>query len=149
MRGHMLSGTSPATPVAPIEPREIRKPVKYVPEIADADANSYLTAGRLTRLPVPVADIDLNVAGINDIADVGKIEMTILVNEIGIVVDVIPAIELDSAHAFAERIAQRFKDARFIPGEINGKVVKSQLHITVVSENLPLSMTDDKSAPVM
>ena len=74
--------------------------------------------------------------------------MTILVNEAGIVIDVIPVIGSESARAFVERVAQRFKSTRFTPGEINGKAVKSQVRITVVSENLPVSMSDEQNTPV-
>lgn len=149
---HALAGTNPAAaPVSPVEIKKIRNSslAERVPETASPNTGNYSAVGRLTRLPEPVVDIDLNVAGINDIADAGKIEMTILVNEAGIVIDVIPVIGSESARAFVERVAQRFKSTRFTPGEINGKAVKSQVRITVVSENFPVSMSDEQNTPVM
>lgn len=104
-------------------------------------AQDYFPAGRLTRLPAPRGDIDLNVPAINDIAYAGQIELSVLIDDNGIVADVLTSMETESEsmHLFADRVAERFKSARFIPGEINGKAVKSRLQITVVSENLPSS----------
>ena len=130
MPARTLAGTNPAAaPVSPVEIKTIRNLslAERVPEAASPNTGNYSAVGRLTRLPEPVVDIDLNVAGINDIADAGKIEMTILVNEAGIVIDVIPVIGSESARAFVERVAQRFKSTRFTSGEINGKAVKSQV----------------------
>ncbi len=95
----------------------------------------YVMAGRLTRLPVPMTDIDLNVVGINDSDVIGKVELTVLINSDGTVADVVPVVEMESASAFAERVAQRFRIARFMPGEVNGKAVNAQVRITVVSES--------------
>jgi hypothetical protein len=98
----------------------------------------YLTAGNLTRLPEPITEIDLDVAGINDILVTGKVELTVLINEAGMVVDIIPEVEMENEREFAEVVAQRFRSAHFTPGEINGRAVNSQLKITVVSEVLPI-----------
>jgi hypothetical protein len=99
--------------------------------------HDYLTVGNLTRLPEPITEIDLDVAGINDILISGKVELTVLINEAGMVVDVIPEVEVESEREFAEIVAQHFRSAHFTPGEINGRAVNSQLKITVVSEVLP------------
>jgi len=123
-----------AIPELPMAVKATDSFARHGPEtVSDRD---YVIAGRLTRLPVPITDIDLNVAGINDSDVTGKVELTVLVDGAGAVVDVIPAIEMESARAFAERIAARFRIARFKPGEINGKAVNAQLRITVVSESI-------------
>ncbi|MDB5762388.1 MAG: hypothetical protein JWQ21_1383 [Herminiimonas sp.] len=96
----------------------------------------YLPLGRLTRLPVPVADIDLNVAEISDVALPGTIELTVLINADGTVADVVMPIKNERTRVFADRVAERFKSARFIPGEMDGRAIKSRLEITVVYEDL-------------
>ncbi len=98
----------------------------------------YLPAGRLTRVPGPLGDFDLNVALLNDAAITAKIELTVLIDAHGLVADVIVPPQADAkTTSFAQSVAQRFKNARFSPGEIDGKAVQSQLRITVVSEILP------------
>ena len=99
----------------------------------------YFQAGRLTRLPAPVSDIDLDVPDIHDMAFTGVTELTILIDERGTVIDVLTSMEPEGIPLFVDLVIARFKNARFIPGEINGKAVKSQLQITVVSENLSAS----------
>lgn len=66
----------------------------------------------------------------------GNITLTVFINADGTVADVISSIETENAREFADRVAARFKGARFSPGEINRKAVKSKLHITVVGEEL-------------
>lgn len=99
---------------------------------ADQD---YLPAERLTRLPEPAEHIDPNLATINDIPFAGQIQLTVLIDANGMVADVITSVESNDARILAERIAAHFKDARFIPGEIDGKAVKSRLQITVVGKS--------------
>jgi len=107
-------------------------PAQRKPE--SATFQGYFPAGRLTRLPFPLADVDLDVTEIDEVAIEGAIELTILVEADGTVADVSASISQNNAQAFADRVAARFQRARFAPGEINGKAVKSQLRITVVSE---------------
>jgi hypothetical protein len=38
---------------------------------------------------------------------------------------------------FSERVAERLRQAHFLPGEVDGKAVKSQVRIVVVSKRLP------------
>jgi hypothetical protein len=117
----------------PAEPEPAGSPPESEPVAPD---QGYLPPGRLTRPPAPREDIDLNADGVNEHALPGKMELTILVDASGAVDDVIISITTEEARPFAERIAQRFKMARFAPGEIDGKPVKSQLRIMVVSESL-------------
>lgn len=125
-----------AAPASPSETNEIDTSAGLASDtMADQD---YLPAGRLTRLPAPLSHVDLNVAAINQIAFAGKIELTVLIDASGRVADVISSIESEEGRAFAEHVAARFKSSRFSPGEVNGKAVKSQLQITVVSERPPI-----------
>jgi hypothetical protein len=104
----------------------------------ESDALEYLAAGQLTRLPVPITDVDLNVAAINDIAIDGEIKLTLFVNTDGEIDYVVSSLDKnEAARVFADRIKERFKNAHFTPGEINGKAVNSQIRITVISESLP------------
>jgi hypothetical protein len=96
----------------------------------------YWPAGSLTRLPAPIDDIDLDSEGIPHLGFFGATILTILLDMQGQVENVIFTDVSDEARDFAERVAQRFKEARFRPGEIDGRPVKSRLAVTVVRENL-------------
>lgn len=97
--------------------------------------HDYATAGRLTRLPSPLYDIDLNVPEISASGFRGEARLTLRIDADGSVADVISSDEPPALNEFTERVAARFRSARFVPGEIDGRPVKSQLQITVVSEN--------------
>ncbi len=100
-------------------------------------AQDYLPVDRLTLRPTPVAPIDLNVAALNQIAIAGKLELTVLVNAEGFVVDAFTSIAAENpTREFADRVVALFKNARFKPAELDGRPVKSQLQIIVVSEKL-------------
>jgi hypothetical protein len=102
-------------------------------------SNDFLSAGKLTLKPGPITPIDLNIAEISGIAFSGSVELAILIDVDGTVVDVIPSTDADNAEEFIERVVERFRGARFSPGEINGRPVRSQVRVTVVSEELPSS----------
>ncbi|TFW09376.1 hypothetical protein E4K72_06330 [Oxalobacteraceae bacterium OM1] len=97
----------------------------------------HYTEGKLTKLPAPITDIDLNIPAINGLQYTGRADLTVLIDTDGRVLDVLIASETDSVNAFADRVAARFREARFAPGEIDGVPVKSALHAVVVSESLP------------
>ena len=103
----------------------------------------YFPPGRLTRLPFPLTDIDLNVSEIDDVAFEGVIELTLWVEADGTVAHVETTSDHDGARQYADRVAARFERALFSPGEIDGKAVRSKVQITVVSEPLapPASTT--------
>lgn len=102
-------------------------------------SDEYFSSGSLTHLPNPTAPIDLNVDEVSEVPFSGSVELTILIDVDGTVVDVVPTTDAENAADFIERVAARFKEARFTPGEINGRPVRSQFRITVVSEALPSS----------
>jgi hypothetical protein len=113
-------------------------PLAEQPALADAtDMSDYLPVGRLTRLPVPIGEIDLNVPDISAAAVGGELILTIMINADGTVAAVESTIESEDGRVFAQRVTERFKHARFAPGEIDGAAVKSQLRIVVVGEEMP------------
>lgn len=120
---------------------EVIESAEQVPKVLDRDI--YFATGQLTRLPFPLTDIDLNETAIDEVALSTVIELTILVDVYGTVADVVTTIGHDSARIFADRVAAHFYSARFSPGEIDGKAVRSKLQVTVVSE--PLSRPASKS----
>lgn len=103
----------------------------------DDSHHNYYDPGRLTRLPFPLAEIDLNEAAIDEVAIEGSIELTVSVNEDGTVANVSTANKNENVRRFVDRISTRFLTVRFSPGEIDGKAVKAQFKIEVVSEVLP------------
>lgn len=98
--------------------------------------HDYHTPGRLTRLPFPLAEIDLNEAAIDEVAIEGSVELTVSVNEDGTVANVSTANKNENVRRFVDRIGALFLTVRFSPGEIDGKAVKAQFKIEVVSEAL-------------
>lgn len=123
-------------PETPPEPAPIIRPVGIPDALQSLAVQDYVEPGRLTRVPAPASEIDLNVAEISSLGYSGRTNLTILINADGTVADVVSGPEEQGAPEFVERVAARFKGARFIPGEIDGVAVKSRLKITVVSEDL-------------
>lgn len=123
----------PSTSPSELEDPETPAAQNFLP------SNDYLSSGKLTQQPSPVTPIDLNIAEISGIAFSGSVDLTILIDVDGAVVDVIPSSEAENAGEFIERVVERFRSARFTPGEINGRPVRSQVRVTVVSEELPSS----------
>jgi hypothetical protein len=97
----------------------------------------YLPAGQLTRLPAPISDIDLNVADINAIEFSGTAELNLMIDADGTVAHIVLPDSAEVDRTFSERVAERLRQAHFLPGEIDGKAVKSQVRIVVVSKRLP------------
>ncbi|GAB3549351.1 hypothetical protein GCM10027343_30940 [Noviherbaspirillum agri] len=134
----VFSESAPSTEESPASPAAVESPSP--PATQDVTAsNDYLASGKLTQQPSPLAPIDLNVADVSGIAFSGTVDLTILIDVDGTVVDVIPSTDAEEAREFTERVVERFKSARFRPGEINGRPVQSQVRVTVVSEELPSS----------
>lgn len=116
---------------------DISVPVESISEAAATP--DFLPPGRLTRLPTPLGEIDLDVPALNQFSFTGALEFSILIDENGVVVDVLSLAETEGEAIFSDRVAERFKHARFSPGEIDGRAVKSQVRIMVVSEDLSAS----------
>jgi len=123
------AATAPAVPVAAGATTETA-----------AGEPAWLPAGRLTRLPSPAHHIDLDIAGITLLPYEGRLELTLFIDAGGKVIEVATVSDLQDtaeAGAFAQRVAQRFREARFVPGEVDGRPVPAQMTITVVSESIP------------
>lgn len=115
--------------IAPTSQTPAAEATKEAPEIP-----AYLVPGRLTRQPVLLTEVDLNEDGIDDVAVSGQVELSIFIDSTGLVADVLYLPGNEELLLFAERVAERFRRARFLPGELDGKAVKSQLRVVVVSE---------------
>ena len=97
----------------------------------------YVPVGNLTNPPFPLGDIDLNVSEIDEVAVDGKMELTLYIDEVGTVVEVVMSAGVVESSVFVERVAKRFYNTQFSPGEIQGKRVKSKFTVTIISESHP------------
>lgn len=102
----------------------------------------YIAAGLLTKLPTPAEPIDLDIGEHRNLLIPKEIEFNILIDANGAVVDAKPTPSTDIAayREYVDHISARFKNARFLPGEIDGKAVNTELAIVVASE-LPSATT--------
>jgi hypothetical protein len=98
-------------------------------------AQEYLQRGQLTRLPTPLSEIDLNAVQLGEMGFSGQLELVVMIDAEGAVVEVRNYAIEENARAFADGVAAHFRNARFTPGEVHGRPVRSQLRITVVSEH--------------
>jgi hypothetical protein len=103
---------------------------------AEVKIQDYFKAGKLTLLPSPITNIDLDVAEIKEVAVPGMVRLIILIDADGMVTQVISTSEDEASRVFSERVTEIFKRARFSPGEVNGMAVKAQLEIDIVSETI-------------
>ena len=101
---------------------------------SDPDGLAFLPAIKLTRQPAPLVDIDLNAATADDVGIPEKIELALLIDETGRVVEVSILSERGRQSIFANHVAAAFRNARYRPGELNGVPAKSRLEITVITE---------------
>lgn len=115
-----------------MKPKETPAVARPLPQAARVQG--FVPAGRLTRRPSPVGIVDLDVAAIDEVAVGGEVELTVFVDEDGSVVDVSATTQDERAQVFADRVAARFRFARFTPGEVDGIPVRSEWHVAVVSE---------------
>lgn len=99
----------------------------------DGGANYF---GLSKKLPTPLDEIDLNSPEITDYARQAHIVLEIIVNSSGLVDDVrvVSANGGIDNDVWIVRIIERFRRARFAPGEISGKPVSMELLITVTVE---------------
>lgn len=116
-----------------IAPRQAASPG----ETPRTPSSGYMPSGRLTRAPHALTDIDLNADDISHTGFAGEVVLTLLIEPDGSVADVLVPTDDADAAAFAELVAARFRSARFSPGEIDGRPVRSELRIKVVSERRP------------
>lgn len=105
-----------------------------------APTDEFLSSGQLTQRPTPLSQIDLNIDEISEIPFSGMVDLIIRIDVDGSVVDVTASTDAKNADEFIERVSARFKSARFRPGEVNGRPVRSELRVTVMSEAVPSSV---------
>lgn len=98
----------------------------------------YVPTARLTRLPAPLTEIDLSAPAISGLGFYGEIQIAVLIDTQGMVVDVTGLDNVAVPPGFLQQIAVRFKGARFRPGEIDGRAVNARITIKVVSENVDI-----------
>lgn len=98
--------------------------------------DDFVSTGHLTRLPAPIGSIELSDLLLNPMGYIGELELGVLIDIDGHVIDVISSTDSPAAQEFAQRVADRFRQTRFSPGEINGRPVRSRLDAVVVSEGL-------------
>lgn len=86
--------------------------------------------------PQPLTDIDLDTPDVDAVATIGKVELTLLIDEGGLVEEVRFAdTEQPSGDSQLNVIlAERFRSARFSPGKLKGRPVAIAMPITVVVE---------------
>lgn len=107
------------------------------PEISDRLGESqYRVLGLLTKLPQPIGEIDLNSPDITDQARQTQITLLLSVSSSGLVekVKVLSPSESGAGEQWIARIVYRFRQSRFIPGEIDGNPVPTEFTIKVVVE---------------
>lgn len=119
---------------APTEVADITAPPPSPPK---PDLGSYFPMGHLTRLPAPTVPINLNDPAFDGPAFDGSIELNIFIDAGGLVTEVAGSAASDEARAFADYVAARLRNTRFVPGEFRGVAVNSRMQITVVSKALP------------
>ncbi|MDQ9169781.1 energy transducer TonB [Oxalobacteraceae bacterium R-40] len=125
----------PGAEIGPVPSAQKIDVKKYEVPISEPH-QEYVTTGKLTRLPAPIAEIDLDVDEVKEVAVAGSVRLRILINADGTVAEVLSADDDEALRVFSERVAGIFKRTRFTPGEINGRAVKAQLEINVVSEDM-------------
>lgn len=140
--GSILENVEPLASVQKIDFTTKKTTERLLPGDVSQTRESYSPSGRLTRMPSPVIDIDLNVAEIDAAAMAVVIELTVLVKSDGTVADVSTFMQDDKARHFADLIASRFLSARFSPGEIDGKAVNAEFKVTVISEPVATPSAD-------
>lgn len=107
-----------------------------LPEAGASAMPHYWPLNLLDKRPRPLYDIDLNTPELDAVAEDGKVELTALVDAEGHVDDVeISRVAMASDPPLLRRLlAERFRNARFSPGEVKGRAVATAIPITVVIE---------------
>jgi hypothetical protein len=108
-------------------------------ELATTLFPDYVPSSRLNVKPSPTTPIDLNKVAVGTSDFRGAVELTVLIDANGNVDDVLASIDNDKARDFINRVASVFRAAHFTAGQLDGKTVKSQIKIHVVSEHAPAS----------
>ena len=119
-----------AEPVAPprASDRDPSGPALEVPLLPDTE---YYPARRLDVLPRPVQEVPLRYPDSAAFSDVsGTVTLLLLIDETGIVTDV-QVLGADPPGYFEEAAAESFRGTLFVPGQREGRAVKSRLAVEV------------------
>lgn len=90
----------------------------------------YYSTDQLTKRPQPLAAAELDAPEISPIVASGKIVLTLLINEFGVVADAVVE-KSDLPEVFSRTAVAAFKAMRFVPGERNGQPVGTLMRIEV------------------
>lgn len=90
----------------------------------------YLSAKSLSVKPTPISKIDLDAPEFDGYLIPGRLTARLYISETGSV-DSIVVDQSNLPPIFSGKVINTFSQARFAPGEINGKAVKSQIRIEV------------------
>lgn len=91
---------------------------------------AYHSARELTQHPRIGKDVDLYSPVLDSYVETGRLTARIFIDEKG-GVDFILVDATDLPPVFAEHVKRSFSAARFVPGELDGRPVKSQIRIEV------------------
>ncbi len=119
-----------AEPIAPprASDRDPSGPALEVPILPDTE---YYPARRLDVLPRPVQEVPLRYPDSAAFSDVsGTVTLLLLIDETGIVTDA-QVLSADPPGYFEEAAAESFRGTLFVPGQREGRAVRSRLAVEV------------------
>ncbi|MEN3295764.1 MAG: hypothetical protein V7642_5017 [Burkholderiales bacterium] len=123
-----LTRRSPVKEISPL--RQQHEGIGFLP----IPATTYYAANQLTKRPQAAAAIDLDPLQIHGVIATGKMVILLWINEHG-TVDNVELEQSDLPSQFGEAALTAMRDARFVPGELNGRAVRSKLKIEVTYDD--------------
>ena len=99
-------------------------------------APAYYTTDRLTKRPQPTAEAELDTPETWPIPASGKIILKLWISESGDVVSA-DVEKTDLPELFSRTAVTAFKNLRFVPGEIDGRRVRTVMRIEVIYSDKP------------
>jgi len=121
------TAAAPTSPVATLTPPSTPSPAYQAPQ-ADSD-EGYLPSEFLSKVATPTAEIDLQDIAAPDAA--GRLQLLLWIDPAGDVTQV----DVETTEApdwFTQQVRDRFKQARFEPGQRDGQPVASLMRIEVL-----------------
>jgi TonB family protein len=143
----------PASPAPHPAPAVQEQAAAPTPEQNGADllptpSPTYYTTDQLSKRPQPMAAVNLDPPEVRDLVATGTMVMLVWINEQGLV-DQVELERSDLPGQFGAAAVAAMKDARFIPGELNGLPVRAKLRIEIDYEDgrepAPTSLSKDAS----
>ena len=113
---------------------------------AKAGGDEYIDSRRLSVRPAPIGEFTLPPLRMGSRVGPAKAVLTLFIDETGHVVRV--RVESSNLPANADNEAQQaFADARFQPGMLDGRAVKSRLRVEVLVEPAPMPGEPGSASP--